>query len=54
MACKDPVYERRFAGILLVGCKKGFPPLSVFPFDHRKLCGDIFVIFRGPLIVNIL
>ena len=18
------------------------PPLSVFPFDHRKLCGDIF------------
>lgn len=31
MACKNPVYERRFAGILLVGCKKGFPPLSVFP-----------------------
>ena len=42
MACKNQVYERRFAGILLVGCKKGFPPLSVFPFDHRKLCGDIF------------
>lgn len=42
MACKNPVYERRFAGILLVGCKEGSPPLSVFPFDHRKLCGDIF------------
>lgn len=41
MACKNQVYERRFVEILLVGFKKGFPPLWVFPFDQRKLCGDI-------------
>ena len=30
MAHKNPVYERRFAGILLVGCKEGFPPSQYF------------------------
>lgn len=41
MACKNQVYERRFVEILLVGFKKGFPLVWVFPFDQRKLCGDI-------------
>lgn len=37
---KIKLYER-FAGILLVRFKKVFLILWVFPFDQKKLCGNV-------------